>query len=62
METQLPRKQRPRQAAKNYGVGISTMWRYIAEGKLHTTKPSPRVTLLDTKELEQFFNGELYNG
>lgn len=59
MENQLPRKQRPKQAALNYGVGISTIWRYIAEGKLHVTKPSPRVTLLDTEELEKFFNGEV---
>lgn len=59
MENQLPRKQRPKQAAKNYGVGISTIWRYIAEGKLHTSKPSPRVTLLDTEELELFFSGEV---
>jgi len=58
MET-LPRKQRPKDAAKNYGVGLSTIWKYIKDGKLHVSKPSPRVTLLDTQELESFFNGEV---
>lgn len=55
----LPRKQRVADAVKNYGVSRSQMWRYIKDGKLKTFKPSPRVTLLDTDELEVFFNGEV---
>lgn len=55
----LPRKQRVLTACENYNVSRSTMWRYIKEGKLTTTKPSPRVTLLDTEQLEAFFNNEV---
>lgn len=54
---QLPRKQRPKQAAENYGVGLSTIWLYIKQGKLTAAKISEKVTVLDTAELEQFFNG-----
>lgn len=54
---QLPRKQRPKQAAQNYGVGLSTIWLYIKQGKLTATKISEKVTVLDTQELEQFFKG-----
>ncbi len=54
----LPRKQRPKQAAENYGVGLSTIWLYIKQGKLTTTKVSDKVTVLDTNELELFFNGD----
>ena len=53
----LPRKQRPKQVAQNYGVGLSTVWLYIKQGKLKATKISGKVTVLDTEELEQFFNG-----
>ncbi|MFW2352609.1 DNA-binding protein [Aliarcobacter butzleri] len=56
---QLPRKQRPKQAAENYGVGLSTIWLYIKQGKLSATKISEKVTVLDTQELEQFFNGAI---
>lgn len=55
---QLPRKQRPRQAAENYSVGLSTIWLYIKQGKLAAKKISGKVTLLDTEELELFFNGK----
>lgn len=57
-ETQLPRKQRPKEVMKRYGISKSTLYNYIQAGKLKITKPSIRVTLLDTKELEAFFNGE----
>ena len=62
MQTQqqnlLPRKQRPKDAAMRYGVSVSSLYNYIQAGKLKITKPSKRVTLLDTMELEAFFNGE----
>ena len=56
---QLPRKQRPKQAAENYGVGLSTIWLYIKQKKLTAKKISTKVTVLDTEELERFFNGEV---
>ncbi|ADG92279.1 conserved hypothetical protein [Arcobacter nitrofigilis DSM 7299] len=55
----LPRKQRPRQAAENYGIALSTLWLYIKQGKLTAKKISDRVTVLDTEELEVFFNTEV---
>ena len=58
VKNELPRKQRPKEAAQRYGVGLSTIWLYINQGKLNVTRPSQRVTLLDTDELEAFFNGE----
>lgn len=54
----LPRKQRPKEAAKRYGVGLSTLWRYIRDGKLKAVNISPNVTVLDTEDLEKFFSGE----
>jgi len=52
----LPKKQRIKTASQNYGVGKSTLWKLIAEKKLSVTRPSPRVTLLDTDELDRYFN------
>jgi len=59
VKNNLPRKQRPKQAALNYGVGLSTLWLYIKQGKLQATKVSEKVTVLDTEELEAFFNGNV---
>ncbi len=55
---QLPRVQRPKQVAQNYGVGLSTIWLYIKQGKLKASKISEKVTVLDTEELELFFRGK----
>jgi len=55
---QLPRVQRPKQVAQNYGIGLSTVWKWIKQGKLKATKIGDKVTVLDTEELELFFKGK----
>lgn len=53
----LPPKQRVADASVNYGTSKSHIWKLIQDGKLKkVTRPSPRVTLLDTDELEKYFN------
>jgi len=55
----LPRKQRVSDVAKRYSIGKSTVWKYIKDGKLTSIKISPRITVLDTVELEAFFNEDI---
>lgn len=52
----MPRTQRVATASLKYGVGKSTLFRWIKEGKLTAVRPSPRITLLKTDELEKLFN------
>lgn len=54
---ELPRRQRVSEASKRYGVGKSTLFRWVSQGRLTVVKPSPRITLLSTDELEELFNG-----
>ena len=44
---------RPKEAAAYLGVGISTIWRYIKNGKLTAHKISDRVTIIHRFELEK---------
>ena len=48
---------RPKEAAIYLGVSLATVWNYIKQGKLKTTKLSPQVTIIAKKELEKFLNG-----
>lgn len=41
-------------AAKHMSIAVSTAWLYIKQGKLHTIKLSPRVTVIDIDELNRF--------
>jgi predicted DNA-binding transcriptional regulator AlpA len=36
------------------GIGVSTVWLYVKQGKFKTKKLSPRVTVFDVKEVEAF--------
>jgi len=45
---------RPKEAAKYLGVGLSTIWRYIKDGKLQAHRIGPRVTVIHRLELEKF--------
>ena len=51
------KKERVPTASKKYNVSESTLWRWISEGKIQVTRPSARITLIDTAELESFLNG-----
>jgi len=52
-----PVNYRPKDAAKYLGVGLSTLWLYIKQGKIKAIKISERVTVIKIKELEAFVDG-----
>ncbi|WP_298693582.1 helix-turn-helix domain-containing protein [uncultured Sulfuricurvum sp.] len=43
---------RDKQAAQYLGVGVSTVWLYAKQGKLHPIKLSPRVTIFKKSDLD----------
>ena len=45
---------RAREAAKYLGVGLSTIWHYAKQGKLHPIKLSDRVTIFKKEDLDAF--------
>jgi len=52
-----PVNYRPKDAAEYLGVGLSTLWRYIKQGKLRTIKLSSNVTIIKKIELDAFIDG-----
>ncbi len=48
---------RAKEAAAYLGVGLSTIWLYIAQNKLRATKLSPRVTIISKSDLDAFMGG-----
>jgi len=46
---------RAKQAAKLYGVGLSTMWSYAKQGLITPVKITDRVTIFRKTELDKFF-------
>ena len=47
---------RPKEAARKLGIGESTFWLYVKEGKIHTKKLSARVTIIGEDELLRFMS------
>jgi len=47
---------RPKDAAKYLGVGLSTVWLYIKQGKLQSIKLSDRVTIISQESLDNFMS------
>jgi len=45
---------RAHEAAEFLGIGVSTVWLYAKQQKLHTIKLSKRVTVFDIEELNRF--------
>lgn len=45
-------------ASKMFDVGKSTLWNLIKEGKIKAYRPSEKITLLETKELIEYFRGK----
>lgn len=45
---------RDKQASLYLGVGVSTVWLYAKQGKLHPVKLSPRVTIFLRSDLDAF--------
>jgi len=50
---------RAKEAHKYLGVGLSTLWLYVKQGKIKTYKLSDRVTLFKKDELDAFINKEV---
>lgn len=45
---------RPSEASHYLGVGLSTLWYYVKQGKIKSIKLSPRVTIFKKEELDNF--------
>ena len=50
----MPKQYRPKDAAAQLSIAISTFWLYVKQGKLKTTKLSDRVTVVSEDELIRF--------
>ena len=57
MSIQSNQNLRPKDAAKYLGIGLSTIWLFAKQGKLHPIKLSDRVTLFKKEDLDAFVNG-----
>ena len=55
MQTDLEHM-RAKEASKYLGVGLSTIWLYVKQGKINTVKLSDRVTIFKRKDLDNFIN------
>jgi len=53
----LKNSYRPKEVAEYLGIGLSTVWLYIKQGKLKKTKLSDRVTVITKDELDKFIEG-----
>ena len=51
---ELSQNLRPKQAAKYLGIGLSSLWKLIAEKKIKTIKLSERTTIIKKAELDAF--------
>ena len=47
---------RAKEAHKYLGVGLSTLWLYVKQGKITPIKLSPRVTIFKKEDLDNFIN------
>ena len=48
---------RARQLAEHLGIGLSTVWLYVKQGKITSKKISDRVTVFDVLEVEKALLG-----
>jgi excisionase family DNA binding protein len=50
---------RPKEAADYLGIGKSTLWLWIQQGKLKVYKLSPRVTILKKEDLDALIDATM---
>lgn len=50
---------RAKEASKYLGVGLSTIWLYVKQGKIRAFKISDRVTIFKKEELDAFINANV---
>lgn len=48
---------RAKQLSMHLGIGLSTVWAYVKQGKITANKISERVTLFDVVEVEKALLG-----
>ena len=51
------RNMRAKDAHKYLGVGLSTLWLYVKQGKIKAYKLSDRVTIFKKEELDALIDG-----
>lgn len=51
---QMKENFRPREAAQYLSIGLSTVWLFAKQGKLHPVKLSDRVTIFTREDLDAF--------
>lgn len=49
---------RDKQASQYLGVGVSTIWLYAKQGKLHPVRLSSRVTIFKKSDLDAFIEAQ----
>ena len=52
-----PKFMRAKQLAEHLGIGLSTVWLYVKQGKITPKKISDRVTVFDVVEVEKALIG-----
>lgn len=57
MQNNLPQKMRAKQVAKEFSIGVSTLWKYVKDGRIKAYKITDGVTVFDRDEVIAFFNG-----
>lgn len=50
---------RVKQTAQYLSIGVSTVWLYAKQGKLHPIKLSDRVTVFSKDDLDAFINNAM---
>jgi len=53
----MTKQHRPKKAAELLGIGLSTFWLFVKQGKIKTTKLSERITVVSEDELQRFISG-----
>lgn len=46
---------RAKEISKIYGIGLSTVWKYVKDERLTPIKVSSRITLFDVNEVDSLF-------
>jgi len=58
LSTELPKRLRAKQIAKEFSIGLSTVWLLSKQKKLTPIKVTDRVTVFDTEEVLALFGGD----
>ena len=51
MNQNTKKKYRAKELAEYLGVGVSTIWRWVKEGRINSYNITPRVTVFDIDEV-----------